>query len=442
MKKLQINRIICGDALKALKTLSTESIDTIITSPPYWGLRDYGEEAKIIWGGDKDCKHVWETKERYIHRGTAEKTIHIHIKKGGLKTDWKTKDSFCQKCGAWYGQLGLEPTLDLFIEHLLQITAELNRILKPAGVMFWNHGDCYGGVKSGKTDKKVADYVKESQKNLRKYAPNYSKCLMLQNYRLIFQIIDRQGWILRNTIIWHKPNHMPSSVKDRFANSYEPVFMLVKKKKYWFDLDAVRVVHKDISIKRANYERTRKTSKGAKSELYAGLPANKVKLGIGGKNPGDVWEISTQPFPEAHFATFPEKLIESMIKSSCPAEICLKCGRARVRIIEHNSEAGFTEKEYKDWEKETGIVSQDRGNRATLGLKKKGNVKYAGKTTGWTKCDCKDPEYEAGIILDPFMGSGTTALVAQKLGRNYLGIEINPEYIKIAEKRLAQKPLL
>jgi len=440
MKKLQTNIIICGDTLKTLKTLPTESIDTIITSPPYWGLRDYGEEANVIWGGNPDCKHKWMDKSYKRRSSDGSQLCKNRWNKKSfeaLRRDKRSRSWFCKKCGAWYGQLGLEPTLDLFIEHLLQITKELHRTLKPTGIMFWNHGDCYSaqrwtGSGKGQPMNKFKDGYRDI--NPPKNSGLDDKTLVLQNYRLILKMVYKQKWYLRNTIIWHKPNHMPSSVKDRFANSYESVFMLVKEKKYWFDLDAVRVAHKEISIKRAKYERTRKTSKGAKSELYAGLPANKVRLGIGGKNPGDVWKIPTQPFPDAHFATFPEKLIEPMIKSSCPAEICLKCGRARVRIIDNLN---------KGKHKGIGATSGQYIKKRQSGERKGDNtVKYAGKTIGWTKCDCKDPEYEAGIVLDPFMGSGTTALVAQNLGRNYLGIEINPEYIKIAEKRLAQKPLL
>ena len=178
------NTIIHGDTLEELKKLPDDLVDTIITSPPYWGLRNYGVE----------------------------------------------------------GQIGLEKTLEEYIEKLLAITNELKRVLKPTGVMFWNHGDCYSGGKTGRTDDYIYKNAQQRTGGLQRKPTDGvpSKCLVLQNYRLILKMID-QGWILRNNIIWNKPNHMPSSVKDRFANSFEPVFMLVKNKKYWFDLDAVRV---------------------------------------------------------------------------------------------------------------------------------------------------------------------------------------------------------
>jgi len=196
--ELPVNKIICGHVLEALRKLPSNSVDCIITSPPYWGLRYYGKQANTVWGGDPNCEHDFELD--------------------------KLNQGFCKKCGAWYGQLGLEPTLDMYIEHMLEITAELKRVLKPTGVFFLNHGDNWE-----------------------------NKNLMMQNFRLAMRMVDEQGWILRNIIIWHKPNHMPESVKDRFTKSYEPVFFFVKSKRYWFDLDAVREPHKESTKERAKY---------------------------------------------------------------------------------------------------------------------------------------------------------------------------------------------
>jgi DNA modification methylase len=186
-------KIIQGHVLDALKKIPDNTIDCIITSPPYWGLRKYPDSANVQWSD------------------------------------------------GWYGQLGLEPTLELYIEHLLQITKELKRVLKPSGVMFWNHGDCYGG-NMGFTISTRSDAP------IKRKLP--SKTMALQNFRLVLRMIDEQGWILRNVIIWHKPNHLPESVKDRFTRAYEPIFMFVKSKKYFFNLDAVREPLKSSTIQR------------------------------------------------------------------------------------------------------------------------------------------------------------------------------------------------
>jgi len=500
------HKLYVGDALEVLKTLPDESVDCVITSPPYWGLRDYGEETNKVWDGNSDCEHKFEVIETKRANASGGKTDYAKQKLAIKGTenysefvDYHnriTKSSFCKKCGAWYGQLGLEPTLDLYLKHMLQITAELKRVLKKTGVMFWNHGDCYGGTGTGH---KPEHYPEGHKLRFKGTTPSswYAdlqkvgvkpKCMALQNYRLVLRMIDEQGWILRNVIIWHKPNHMPSSVKDRFTNAYEPVFMLVKSKKYWFDLDAVRIPHKESSIKRWESEiksgrvysfnyRIREAKKRqyevrTKSQCgigsvnsngntnlakqphplgknpggvwkpyavqkrvkewieYRNLPQiDKIKnylnewrkkkgltikeieelfgnqaphhwfngesypskenwiklkeiLGFDdrydeqmtktffklsekqnhplGKNPGDLWTIPTQPFSEAHFAVYPEKLVEPMIKAGCP---------------------------------------------------------------------------KTGIVLDPFAGSGTTMIVAEKLGRNSIGIELNPKYVELIKKR-------
>jgi len=425
-----VNQIICGHVLDVLKEMPDECVDTIITSPPYWGLRDYGEETKTMWGGDPECKHKWVNtagkKLRGTNDGNWKESIPSAHLPGGL---------LCQKCGAWYGQLGLEPTLDMYIEHLLQITAELKRILKPTGVMFWNHGDCYGGSGCGKGDYRNNNEVSLSNPNLYSDKPNPQlkltpKCICLQNYRLILRMIDEQGWILRNIIIWNKPNGMPSSVKDRMANKYEPVFMLTKKRKYWFDLDAIRIPQKESSIERVKYKHSKSGGKGKGDGKKFGFsqecrtynnPNYPNLLHPLGKNPGDVWQIPTQPFPEAHFATFPEKLVEPMIKAGCPQWICKKCGKARVRI------GKVIGKERVSW----GV---DRKARV-LGTPGKPAMRNITKTEGWTDCGC-NAEWESGIVLDPFIGSGTTALIALQLGRRFIGIDISPKYCEMARRRI------
>jgi DNA modification methylase len=253
-------KLIQGHVLDALKQIPDNSVDCIITSPPYWYLRKFPDLADVVWDGDPNCEHEFELETQKDPMDRGETGIHDAPKdKEGLKhgKKWEMKpfkSGFCKKCGAWYGQLGLEPTLELYLQHLLQITAELKRILKPTGVMFWNHGDNYigslqsYGVKDPNykptefQDPRVHEqYVSHYQKlPLANYKKLPAKCMALQNYRLILKMIDEQGWILRNIICWYKPNHLPSSVKDRFTNAYEPIFMFVKSKKYFFNLDLVR----------------------------------------------------------------------------------------------------------------------------------------------------------------------------------------------------------
>jgi DNA modification methylase len=417
MNELYLDKIVCGDALELTRQLESDSIDTIITSPPYWGLRDYGEETKIVWDGDENCRHKWEDVTGKKYGGGTNTIIGQHKDE---HTHFTSKSSFCQKCGAWYGQLGLEPTLNLYLKHLLQITAELKRVLKPTGVMFWNHGDSYGGGCNTNDRKKI---VPKTQFNLPTNELE-AKCLVMQNYRLILKMIGEQGWILRNTIIWHKPNHMPSSVRDRFASAYEPIFMLTKSKRYWFDLDAVRMPHSRDWIGCGGNLAGKGTHKLNDGFKDIGDRTDLIPNPLG-KNPGDIWEIPTQPFPESHFATFPEKLIEPLIKAGCPAEICKKCGKARERIVKSELVGAST--------KRGGHIvgnGQVQGNVYNIPRE---NAKK--ETIGWTDCGC-NAGFENGVILDPFLGAGTTALVALKLNRRFIGFELNPEYCKIAEQRI------
>ena len=489
------NKIIQGNVLEVLKEIPSESVNTIITSPPYWGLRDYGVD----------------------------------------------------------GQIGLEPTLDEYLDKLLKVTAELKRILRKDGVMFWNHGDSYCGSQGhfdAKNPKAREGKLIPDQKEYPK------KCLYMQNYRLAMRMVDEQGWILRNVIIWHKPNHMPSSVKDRFTNAYEPVFFFVKNRKYWFDLDAVRVPHKEETLARAkrntfpnplrkkylpfnpqsadrgegtpqphplgknpgdvwkpyavqervkewveyrnlpqieeikNYLNEWRQKRGFtikeiekimnskaphhwfNGESYPSVedwkrlkeilgfddkydeamtktylkPAEKQNHPLG-KNPGDVWEIPTQPFKDAHFATFPERLVERMIKAGCPKWICKKCGKPRERIVEVVGELSGEElRKYgtnKDGEYKGRAIKNYKDAKAQnpSNVKRRvlESIKKIKVTVGWTDCGC-NAGWRPGIVLDPFMGSGTTALVALKNGCDFIGIELNPEYIEMAYRRI--KPYL
>jgi len=429
---VKLNFIYQGDALEVLKTFPDEFVDTIVTSPPYWGLRDYGESACRVWGGNPNCEHEWGDVIPRMHEGGGNR---------GVPREWQrpsrsahtggNSGRFCRRCGAWYGQLGLEPTLDLYVEHLLQITAELKRVLKPSGVMWWNHGDCYGGSGKGRNYNGPSKNLPYPECHPPLVGDVPPKCMAMQNYRLILRMVDEQGWILRNIIIWQKPNAMPSPAKDRFTNMYEPVFMLVKNRKYWFDLDAVRVPHK---YPDDQGRVTRQWRHAAPETNFVTFPKERI-LNPLGRNPGDVWTIPTQPFPEAHFATFPEKLVEPMIRASCPLWICRKCGFIRERVVEKPKvpEWVFTNTSKPKDGKVAGW--SDYGWRGAGQKLQNWRNQNPPRTIGWTNCGC-GAGWRPGVALDPFMGSGTVAVAAMKLGRDWIGIEINPEYVEMAWRRI------
>ena len=352
-----INKIICGHASNILPDIPPELVNCCVTSPPYWGLRDYGIEP-VIWDGDKDCKHGFITKERRLHGGSTKSKIPEF---SGQETNWVTKDSFCQKCGAWRGSLGLEPTFELYIKHLCDIFDEVKRLLRKDGTCWINLGDTYSATRWSNTpstsfNPKCADVLIEKNTNLQ----DKSLCLIPQRFAI--EMVNR-GWILRNTIIWHKPNCMPSSAKDRFTVDFEYVYFFVKSKKYCFE----QQFEEHLTIKEFQKRDMLKRKLNDSNKQYSKHSHGPQDYNLQGRNKRAVWTIPTKPFPEAHFAVYPETLIEPMIKAGCP---------------------------------------------------------------------------KGGVVLDPFSGAGTTAIVAKKQGKNYLGIELKQEYIDMANKRIRKIPEL
>ncbi len=493
---LPVNKVVVGDCVAVMQSWPAGSVDLVVTSPPYWGLRDYGEETVKVWGGDPECEHEWvksKSSLRERHHGEGSKTffkdcwspeasLKRHIATNKLtKTD--PKSNFCAKCGAWRGGLGLEPHPQLFIDHLVEIFREVKRVLKPSGTFWLNLGDTYfGGASSkaqGKHERLGSSLV--IRKNGVNRAGTESNWLQPKQKLMIPArvaiALQHDGWILRNDIIWHKPNAMPSSVKDRLTCVYDHVFLFVKQRHYYFDLDAIRKPHSASTIQRITQPNVMNQQGGEKQIALRGKKispkdrgsrsADMVKslaenyeewyfserekkswhdhehdktMGFGqqkrgfkvkniphpkGKNPGDLWRIPTNPFPGAHFATFPPKLINPIIKASCPRWICSQCGKPRTRITKDKSIERFE------------LPKDDpRYRPARYEGKYSGGQRYHSfETIGWSDCGC-EADWVSGVVLDPFAGSGTALRVARKLGRRFIGIEINPEYAAMAEERV------
>lgn len=305
------NIILKGNSIDELKKIESETIDCCITSPPYFSLRDYDLDD-VIWDEDKNCEH-----------------------------DFKNK--FCLKCNAWKGQLGLEPELKFYIKHLCDIFDEVKRVLKKEGTCWVNLGDSYNSLSWVGDKKDKFSKCPIAPGNLgrcgQKGFPD--KCLLQIPSRFAIEMIDR-GWILRNELIWHKPNPMPSSAKDRFTPDFEKIFFFTKNKKYFFNQQFEDAIYPNKKDKRIDF------TTGDKRNMRC------------------VWRLATEPSSEEHYAQYPKKLIKIPILAGCP---------------------------------------------------------------------------EGGIVLDPFLGSGTTAIVSKDLGRNYLGIEMSDKYFKIASRRLSQERL-
>ncbi len=324
MNELPRNQILTGDAAATMRQLPAASVDCVVTSPPYYALRDYGSD----------------------------------------------------------GQLGLEASVDEWVEGLRAVCQEVARVLKPGGAFWLNLGDSFS-------------------RHERFGAP--TKALLMAPERMALALVG-DGWLVRNKVIWAKTNPMPSSVRDRLTLTWEALYLLVRSPSYYFDLDAIREPHTHgAPTARAAIKEETDIGAGPLAASRGGLANLKASGRAGhplGKNPGDVWRIATSGGHRgAHFATFPPALIRRPILSTCPPLVCSDCGRP--------------------W----------------------GSVR--GRTTGAVgpHCDLAAAP-RPGVVLDPFFGSGTVGLVAAETGRDWIGIELQPAYVRLAQERLGLAPEL
>jgi site-specific DNA-methyltransferase (adenine-specific) len=357
------NKILQGNVLEVLRSLPDNFVDMMITSPPYWALRDYGLPDSIF-GGDFNCNHNWQEHVKHPIGGKGSKCANVGANKNDFANmrDHDVISNTCSLCGSWKGQLGQEPNYHDYINHLFEIMQEVARVVKDSGSIWVNLGDSYAGTgdKGNLKDPKYPD-----GRNGQSVAKNRivdgvkQKSLVGIPDRFKIKMIDG-GFICRNEIVWHKPNQMPSSVKDRFTVDFEKFYFFTQNTKYYFEQQF------DPYTEPMNRWAGDKLVAKGESDWDDGTGQStyrdrNMRPNPNGKNKRCVWSINTKPLKEAHFAIYPEKLIETPILACCP---------------------------------------------------------------------------ENGLVMDIFFGSGTTGVVAKKLNKNYLGIELNPEYIKIAEKRL------
>jgi len=347
--------ILQGNCLDKIKDLEDNSIDCVVSSPPYFGLRDYGT-AK--WeGGDVNCSHSYGRNTRGGLSDFQKKN------KGGFGDEAIKTDENCKLCGAKRidEQFGLEKTYQDYIANTVKVFETFKPKLKHTATIWWNVGDSYNQRQSSgdrtknslkqKTNKGNYGMKIEPQKDLK-----IKDLIMIPN-RVAIALQDA-GWYIRSEIIWHKPNPMPESVRDRPTSAHEKIWLITKNKSYYYDHEAI----KEEAVSKGSIH-VHKSGNKADEYVKQGLKTHPAKTYITPekRNKRNVWTVTTKPFKEAHFATFPPDLIEPCIKAGCPKD---------------------------------------------------------------------------GIVLDPFGGSGTTGLVCKKLGRKAILIELNPDYIKIAKKRI------
>ncbi len=315
----EVNGIYKGHSLDIISGFTNGSIDSCITSPPYWGLRDYEGECQV-WDGDKSCSHDFSITS--INAGD----LRFRAPNGALVGnnnrpevyEGDTVSNFCSKCGAWEGQLGLEPEPDLYIKHLCDIFQLLfDRVLKDEGTLWVNIADTYAGGNGwdGVDDDHECKNVENRFTN-KKEAGVRRKSLVGIPEKFALEM-QKRGWIRRNTIIWHKPNAMPSSAVDRFTVDFEYIYFFSKSEKYYFE-QQIDLYTKPLDRWSGNKLEAINDSDWDKGTGQSSYRDRDMRPNPEGKNKRTVWSISTAASPESHFATFPEKLIETPIKAGCP----------------------------------------------------------------------------------------------------------------------------
>jgi DNA modification methylase len=462
-----------GDVLECLREMPDESVHCIVTSPPYWGLRDY-DLRPSVWDEDPECVHEWIDRRYYTEKSTGKNGAEAFSEAGEenaqrLKAARWRNDSICSKCGAWLGCHGLEPTPKLYVAHEVLIFSEVRRVLRPDGTLWLNLGDCYhsgdrGGYRNDSHRWENCPLQSQAKgTHLEAVSPNRLRQIGLKDkdlvgipWRVAFAL-QADGWYLRSDIIWAKPNPMPESVTDRPTKAHEYLFLLSKSPHYFYDAEAIREKNtttrsellvfgerSDVNYPGhvADRRRSKKsdgwdTGDGGHGSIHRdGREHGKASEIRYGRNRRTVWTIATQPFPEAHFATFPEKLVEPCILAGCPAQICPECGAPWERVVEKR------------------FIPQPDVSR-TKGIKGAGNQKPMDASSGWDgfprgsiqvntldfrpTCACGREDTVPGTVLDPFCGSGTALLVALHLGCRTIGIELKPEYMAMTHKRIAEE---
>ena len=368
-------QIIQGDCIEGMRTLPAESIHCVVTSPPYYGLRDYGTAS---WeGGDESCDHMG--KPMATRANVNNNTGGADVKNATYFEPFK---DVCGKCGARRvdQQIGLEESPDAYVAKMVDVFREVRRILRNDGTVWLNLGDSYANAGTSQPQRDVSGgfsgrdkgtrgeqgYSNASGAGVTRFVPKdlKPKDLIGIPWRVAFAL-QADGWYLRQDIIWHKPNPMPESVTDRCTKAHEYIFLLSKSERYYYDNEAVKEPFADDRNGNPNGAGTGTYSIGSGRNDSGAL-----KTGVWnedgsktGRNRRSVWTVATKPYAEAHFAVYPPKLIEPCILAGCPVD---------------------------------------------------------------------------GTVFDPFTGSGTTAEVAMVNNRNFVGTELNPEYVLLAERRLSE----
>lgn len=504
------NTIYHGNCIDILRSWPDNFVHMVVTSPPYFALRNYSVEPSI-WGGAVDHAHEWRARRYYTEKSAGGSSAESFATAGPenaerLKAARWREDAWCE-CGAWRGCLGLEPNVQMFVQHLVDIFREIRRVLRPDGCCFINIGDSFNAYNGNRGDGGDLNARADAGRPELPSGAGLSdvtlknKDLLLVPHRLVIAL-QADGWYVRNDLIWDKSEQcMPESVRDRHTRAHEFIFHLTKSEDYFWDAEAIKEPCKSgiADIKKMEEQRTRLGGKTFvdKDPLNKANASTNIgkKRGVGdpsGRNPRTVWKLgrigSAIPWEETgvtHFATYPEELPRRcIVAATSEYGVCAKCGAQWERLIEKFSvKDGETYDEQMQRARD-GYTPEQQTNRREghwQPPRKQAISQSDSRTIGWQPiCEChgrfRTDEYEdievefddngepteaktvvkkrrlyesklplaehpraKSIVLDPFMGSGTTGFVAAQLNRAFLGCEANPDYARLAERRTADE---
>lgn len=385
MKSIEIGNatLITADVLEGLRSLQENSIQCVVTSPPYWGLRDYGVEEMI----------------------------------------------------------GLEPTFDEYLTRMVEVFREVRRVLRPDGTLWLNMGDAYAGGGRGaycddgsKQSTNSGSTADASKRDCFKRPDGFKPKDLLMMPARVAIALQADGWWLRSEIIWHKPNPMPESCTDRPTQCHEKIYLLTKSARYFYDADAVREPElvPGASATLNAYQRKSRDGNLRHDPLINDTSGTWKGEGsfTGGRNLRNVWTIPTQSYKEAHFATFPEAIpMKCIMAGTSEKGCCPECGSPWKRVSISTNTPGVD------------LADKEKKSRGIKTFSSKTPDFTTGRfTTGWEPtCSCDAGDSIPCTVADPFGGSMTTGLVSLKLNRRFTGIEINPEYIQLGIKRIEKE---
>lgn len=469
-------RLMVGDVIEQLKLLPSNSVQCVVTSPPYWGLRDYGT-GRWEGGTDPSCDHTRNNPREDHTHGTFLRTRGRQRATAAHASPYLDE---CGRCGARRvdRQIGMEPTPRDYVRRLVVVFRQVRRVLRPDGTLWLNLGDSYandtkwGGSTGGLHPARLHGATGIGRRKRRSGLK--PKDLVGIPWRVAFAL-QAAGWWLRCDVIWSKPNPMTESVDDRPSRSHDYIFLLAKSERYFYDAEAIteQTAAPTGGRQRAALRGDRRYVGGDFKDYHDGRTGRHCEYQPSRRNRRSVWTITTQPYPDAHFATFPEELPATCIKAGTSERgACVTCGAPFERVIEKgepldeqrrscgaNADGLYLGHATKDY---AGSGAQDAS--AVKGRILAGMVER--KTLGWRPtCACYDEQYCAElprtastrkrqqqdaadrwfsrarlrpspkswptkpcVVLEPFAGSGTTPAVALQLGRSAIAIELNPKY--------------